>query len=93
MASILKVLGQEQAFTTPNTFAPSTVTGTTIAGWNLVRVLNTAGAVGVITINSTPSANITLAAGQEMIVKKASNTTITASASTLLGVLVAYENN
>ena len=90
MASILKILGQEQAFAVANTFSPDAPTS--VAGWNLVRVINTAAATGVITVNSTPSANITIGAGQDIIIKKASNTSITGSAVTLLGVLVAYES-
>jgi hypothetical protein len=91
MASVIKVLGSEQTFTVANTFSPDV--STAVGGWNVVRVLNTATVVGVITINSTPSANITIAGGGELIIEKAANTTMTGSAATLLGVSIAFKNN
>ena len=91
MASIIKLEGQEQQFTTSNTFSSANSTQT--EGWNCVRVINTGTASHVVTVNSTPVANITIMGSGEMIIRKSANTPMTASSSELLGVLVAYENN
>jgi len=92
MASIVKVVGQEQAFTSANSF--SSAASNQVAGWNVVRVVNVSNSTpAVITINSSPTANLTVLPLGELFLEKASNTTITASSANLLGVQVAYKNN
>jgi len=91
-ASVTKVLGQEQIFTSANTF--SSANSTMVSGWNIVRVINiSTTAVAVITVNTSPVSNISILPLNEIIVKKAANTTMTASSANLLGVSIAYESN
>jgi hypothetical protein len=92
MASLIKLIGQEQTFTTPNTF--SSANSTQIAGWNAVRVVNISTTTAyVVTVNNAVVANCTILPLGEIIVKKSANTPMTASSSNLLGTLVAFENN
>jgi hypothetical protein len=91
MATLLKVYGQEQTFTSANTFSTSNSTMT--SGSNVVRVVNTGNTSGVITINSTPIANITILGLTDIIIKKFANTSMTASTAGLLGVEIDFENN
>jgi hypothetical protein len=92
MGSIIKIVGQEQQFTTANTF--SNVTSNTIEGWNAIRIINTSNSSAyVVTVNTNPVANLTVLPLSEIIIEKAGNTAITASNSALLGVLVAFKNN
>jgi len=91
MASVIKIEGQEQTFTTANTFSNST--SNTIAGWNVIRIINTGTAAAVVTVNNNPQSNLTIMPSGEIIIKKNANTTIQASNNTLLAVSVAYENN
>lgn len=91
MASIIELRGTEQAFTSANTF--SGANSTVDAGWNIVRVINTGTVAAIITVNNTVSSNITLMPSAEIIIKKAANTTMAASNASILGVLIAFENN
>jgi hypothetical protein len=92
MAVIIKPLGNEQTFTTANSFSSSN--GTVITGWNVVRVVNTGNTSQVVTVfngaNGTQIANLSVLPYTEVLVQKAANNLVNASSSNLLGVLVAY---
>lgn len=90
MGNLIKVIGQEQTFTVANTF--SSANSTMISGWNCVRIVNISNTTAVVTVNSTPTANLTILGSSEIMIKKSQNTAITASNSSLLGVLIAFEN-
>ncbi len=91
MGSLIKVIGQEKTFTTANTF--SNANSTMVAGWNCVIIVNISNTAAVVTVNSTPTANLTILGSSEIIIKKSQNTAIMASNASLLGVLIAFENN
>jgi hypothetical protein len=90
MAEIIKVLGNEQAFTVANTFSSANTTSFR----NLVRVVNSSNAAAVIVFTNTTSssqlANLTVLPYTEVIVEKATKDTITASAASLLGTPIAF---
>lgn len=92
MASIFKLTGTEQAFTSPNTF--SSANTSTADGWNTVRIINSNTTTAfIVTVNTNPTANITVLPLTELIIEKAANTTITAQNAALLGTSIAFKNN
>ena len=99
MALIILPLGNEQAFTSANTFAANS----TVGGATLVRIVNTGNTSAVVTISNTVVANIysdistegvswnlTILPYTEVFVQKLSNNTLTASSGNLLGVACAF---
>jgi len=92
MAEIIKILGNEQTFTSANSFSPTT--SNVAAGYNLVRIVNTGNTSAVIVVTNASSttqlANLTVLPYTEIIVKKQSNNTLTASSGNLLGVEIGF---
>lgn len=91
MAELIKPLGNEQTFTTPNTFSN---TNSSQPPDNLVRIVNVGNNAQVIafsnSISSTQYANLTVLPYTEIIVRKWSNNTISTASANLLAVAVTY---
>ena len=93
MASVIKLIGTEQVFTTANLFLSTA--NSTSTGWLCVRILNIS-TTALATVNvaySTGNCTITIAPAGELLLKKPANTLIQANSANLLGTLVAWENN